>query len=118
MKGKCSLQPTAVLLLEHSRTASDATATAEPAPASASSADARPATIDTAEVRTAPDRPRIRGERIDVAAQIIVYTMLGLGRVFALSTLSDDEKRLHRRDIAKMFYRQLSKDPVDPPDAP
>jgi len=72
----------------------------------------------TAALEHAPDRPRIRVERIDVAARIIVFTILGLARVFALSTLSDEDKRLHRRDIAKMFSRYLLKDPVDLPDVP
>lgn len=59
----------------------------------------------------APDFARLRVERLDVAARIIVHTVLNTSHALANTELSVDDLRLHRRDLTEMLALYLLKDP-------
>lgn len=61
----------------------------------------------------APDRARLRVDRLDVAARLGVHAVFALARTVALTTWSHEEQRLHRRELATMIYRYLLRDPAD-----
>ncbi|MBX3188521.1 MAG: TetR/AcrR family transcriptional regulator [Labilithrix sp.] len=69
----------------------------------------------TGALASAPDRARLRVERADVAARIVVHTVLNVARVLAGASMSEEELHVHRRELARMICRYLLHDPVDVP---
>ncbi|MBS2020240.1 MAG: TetR/AcrR family transcriptional regulator [Deltaproteobacteria bacterium] len=63
----------------------------------------------------APDRERLRVDRLDVAARLVVHTVLNLARVLAGAPFDAGELHVHRRELARMVYRYLLRDPADVP---
>lgn len=63
----------------------------------------------------APDRARLRIDRPDVSARILVHTVLNVARVLASTEMPKDELHLHRRELARMVCRYLLHDPRDIP---
>lgn len=63
----------------------------------------------------APDRERLRVDRTDVAARLVVHTVLNVARAFAGPTTNVADLHVHRRELARMVYRYLLRDPVDVP---
>lgn len=60
-----------------------------------------------------PNHGRIRLERLDAAARIIVHSVLHVARTLAVRAMSLEEHRLHRRELATMIYRYVLHDPQD-----
>lgn len=63
----------------------------------------------------APDRQRLRVERMDVAARLVVHAVLNVARAFAGAPMGEADLHVHRRELARMIYRYLLRDPVDVP---
>lgn len=73
----------------------------------------RVVTMLASAMENAPDRPRFRVERLDVAARIGVNSLLHVARTLAVSNMSEEEHRVHRREVARMLYRYILRDPKD-----
>ena len=71
----------------------------------------------TSALDQSPDRARLRVDRVDVAARLVVHTVLNVSRVFAGTPPDDADLHVHRRELARMIYRYLLRDPVDVPHA-
>jgi AcrR family transcriptional regulator len=63
----------------------------------------------------ARERARVRVEKAEVSVRVVVYATLDLARVLADATMTDEEKRLHGRELARMICRYLLADAVDVP---
>ncbi len=61
----------------------------------------------------APSRARFRAMDLEVAARMITHAVLGLSYALAVTTLTDDDRKKHARELARMICQYLLVDCED-----